>query len=214
MKLKGTVFWLHFVCLSVCLWVESCPFCIFHNTSRIHIIFTLAASWAQNKLQDPVAGLQGSTWHGSTLLVITTVALQTWEVLRVNISWWHLVIAWKVLASVVLRLPPLLSGTRSPSPSSVPSPLTLSRPIWRHICLMSHIHNATWHFYLVILSMATCRCWNWHYILLLLLLSSSLSLSLSLLPTKLRRCVVCWVCWNLYHGQVGFFPDYGVVSLI
>ena len=41
---------------------------------------TLAASWVQNKLQDPVAGLQGSTWHGSTLLVITTVALQTWEV--------------------------------------------------------------------------------------------------------------------------------------
>ena len=41
---------------------------------------TLAASWAQIKLQDPVAGLQGSTWHGSTLLVIATVALQTWEV--------------------------------------------------------------------------------------------------------------------------------------
>ena len=35
----------------------------------------------QNELQDPVAGLlQGSTWHGSALLVITTVALQTWEV--------------------------------------------------------------------------------------------------------------------------------------
>ena len=41
---------------------------------------TLAASWVQNKLQDLVAGLQGSTWHGSTLLVNTTVALQTWEV--------------------------------------------------------------------------------------------------------------------------------------
>ena len=61
--------------------------------------------------------------------------------LRVNISWRHLVIAWKVLASVVLRMPPLLSGTRSPSPSSVPSPLTFSRAIWRHICLISHIHN-------------------------------------------------------------------------
>ena len=61
--------------------------------------------------------------------------------LRVNISWWHIVIAWKVLASVVLRMPPLLSGTRSPAPSSVPSPLTFSRAIWRHICLISHIHN-------------------------------------------------------------------------
>ena len=61
--------------------------------------------------------------------------------LRVNISWRHLVIAWKVLGSVVLRMPPLLSGTRSPSPSSVPSPLTFSRAIWRHICLISHIHN-------------------------------------------------------------------------
>ena len=61
--------------------------------------------------------------------------------LRVNISWWHLVIAWKVLASVVLRMPPLLFGIRSPSPSSVPSPLTFSRAIWRHICLISHIYN-------------------------------------------------------------------------
>ena len=61
--------------------------------------------------------------------------------LRVNISWRHLVIAWKVLASVVLRMPPLLSGRRSPSPSSVPNPLTFSRAIWRHICLISHIHN-------------------------------------------------------------------------
>ena len=66
--------------------------------------------------------------------------------LRVNISWRHLVIAWKVLASVVLRMPPLPAGTRSPSPSSVPSPLILPRAVWRHICLMSHIHNATWHF--------------------------------------------------------------------
>ena len=33
------------------------------------------------------------------------------------------------------------SGTRSPSPSSVPSPLTFSRAIWRHICLISHSHN-------------------------------------------------------------------------
>ena len=40
---------------------------------------TMTASWAEDKLQDPVAGLQGSTWHGSTLLVTTTVALQTWE---------------------------------------------------------------------------------------------------------------------------------------
>ena len=61
--------------------------------------------------------------------------------LRVNISWRHLVIAWKVLASVILRMPPLLSGTRSPSPSSVPSPLTFSTAIRRHICLISHIHN-------------------------------------------------------------------------
>ena len=38
-------------------------------------------------------------------------------------------------------MPPLLSGTRSLSPSSVPSPLTFSRAIWRHICLISHIHN-------------------------------------------------------------------------
>ena len=79
--------------------------------------------------------------------------------LRVNISWRHLVIAWKVLASVVLRMPPLLSGTRSPSPSSVPSPLTFSRAIWRHVCLISHIHNCdvtflsyfgaieNWHYY-------------------------------------------------------------------
>ena len=49
-----------------------------HNTSIERS--TLAASWVQNKLQDLVAGLQGSTWHGSTLLVITTVALQTREV--------------------------------------------------------------------------------------------------------------------------------------
>ena len=41
---------------------------------------TLAASYAENKSQDPVAGLQASTWHGSTLLVITTVTLQTLEV--------------------------------------------------------------------------------------------------------------------------------------
>ena len=38
-------------------------------------------------------------------------------------------------------MPPLLSGTGSPSSSSVPSPLTFSRAVWRHICLMSHIHN-------------------------------------------------------------------------
>ena len=62
--------------------------------------------------------------------------------LRVNISWRHLVFAWKVLASVVLRrMPLLLSGTRSPSPSSVTSPLTCSRAVWRHICLMSHVNN-------------------------------------------------------------------------
>ena len=66
--------------------------------------------------------------------------------LRVNICWRLLVIAWMVLASVALRMPPLPSGTRSPSPSSVPSQLTLSRVVWRHICLMSHIHNATRHF--------------------------------------------------------------------
>ena len=39
---------------------------------------TLATSWVQNKLQDPVASLQGSKLHGSALLA--TVALQTWEV--------------------------------------------------------------------------------------------------------------------------------------
>ena len=41
---------------------------------------TLATSWVQNKLQDPVAGLQGSKLHDSALLAINTVALQTWEV--------------------------------------------------------------------------------------------------------------------------------------
>ena len=39
--------------------------------------------------------------------------------LRVNISWRHFLIAWQVLANVVLRMTPLLSGTFSPSPSSV-----------------------------------------------------------------------------------------------
>ena len=46
MKLKGGI--LHgfmssvhpSVCLSVCLWTKLCPFCNFHNTSRIHFIFT------------------------------------------------------------------------------------------------------------------------------------------------------------------------------
>ena len=37
-----------------------------------------------------------------------------------------------------------------PSPSSVSSPLTLSRVVWRHISLMSHIHKATWHFYNIV----------------------------------------------------------------
>ena len=64
-------------------------------------------------------------------------------------SWRHLVVAWKVLASVVLRMPPLLSGTRSPSPSSVPSPLTFSRAIGRHICLISQRHNCDVTFHTV-----------------------------------------------------------------
>ena len=34
-----------------------------------------------------------------------------------------------------------------PTLSSVPSPLTLSRVVWRHVCFMSHIHNSTWQFY-------------------------------------------------------------------
>ena len=37
-------YWFHLVCpsvcLSVCLWTEWCPLCIFHNTSWIHFIFT------------------------------------------------------------------------------------------------------------------------------------------------------------------------------
>ena len=84
--------------------------------------------------------------------------------LRVNISWRHLVIAWKVLASVVLRMPPLLSGTRSPSPSSVPSPLTFSRAIWRHTCLISHIHNCdvTFHSYCVF-SLSFCLVSVWYH---------------------------------------------------
>ena len=55
--------------------------------------------------------------------------------LRVNISWQHLII-WKVLASIVLRMTPLPFGTHSPFPSSVSSPLTLSRAVLKHICLM------------------------------------------------------------------------------
>ena len=52
----------------------------YDHLTPVLIEFPLADSWVQNKLQDPVAGLQGSTWHGSALLVIATVALQTWEV--------------------------------------------------------------------------------------------------------------------------------------
>ena len=86
--------------------------------------------------------------------------------LRVNISWRHLVIAWKVLASVVLRMPPLLSGTRYPSPSSVPSPLTFSRAIWRHICLISHIHNCdvTFLSYCVFSVWYQKRFWAWRLV--------------------------------------------------
>ena len=40
----------------------------------------------------------------------------------------------------------LPSGTRSLSPSSVLSPPTHTRSVWRRICLMMHIHNTTWHF--------------------------------------------------------------------
>ena len=36
-KLKGGI--LVSPCLSVPLWTESCPLCIFHNTSQIHFIF-------------------------------------------------------------------------------------------------------------------------------------------------------------------------------
>ena len=86
--------------------------------------------------------------------------------LRVNISWRHLVIAWKVLASVVLRMPPRLSGTRYPSPSSVPSPLTFSRAIWRHICLISHIHNCdvTFLSYCVFSVWYQKRFWAWRLV--------------------------------------------------
>ena len=78
---------------------------------------------------------------------------------RVNISWRHLVIAWKVFASVASRMLPIPFGTRSPSPSSVPSPLTLSRVVWRYISLMLHIHNATWHYYhIVCIFPATAWC--------------------------------------------------------
>ena len=55
----------------------------YDHITPVLIEFPLAASWVQNKLQDPVAGLQGSTWHGSALLVIATVALQTWEVFTI-----------------------------------------------------------------------------------------------------------------------------------
>ena len=107
--------------------------------------------------------------------------------LRVNISWRHLIIAWKVLASVVLRMPPLLSGTRYPSPSSVPSPLTFSRAIWRHICLISHIHNCdvTFLSYCVFPVWYQKRFWawrlvaveigaieNWHYYIIIIIHSS------------------------------------------
>ena len=41
----------------------------------------------------------------------------------------------------------------------LPSPLTLSRAAWRHICLMSHIHNAAWHLYhIVCISPASVWC--------------------------------------------------------
>ena len=33
------VYWFELVCPSVRLWTTSCPLCIFHNNSRIHIIF-------------------------------------------------------------------------------------------------------------------------------------------------------------------------------
>ena len=66
--------------------------------------------------------------------------------LRANISWRHLIIVWKALASDALCRLPLPSGTCSLSPSSVLSPLTLSRAVWTHICLMLPIHNTTWHF--------------------------------------------------------------------
>ena len=44
----------------------------------------------------------------------------------------------KVLASVSLCILPLPSGTRFLSPSIVLSPLTLSRAVWTHICLIWH----------------------------------------------------------------------------
>ena len=112
--------------------------------------------------------------------------------LRVNISWRHLVIAWKVLASVVLRMPPLLFGIRFPSPSSVPSPF--SRAIWRPICLISHIHNCDvtflsyyvyfpsfclvsvwyhkrlWAWWRVAVEIGAIENWHYYYSLLLLLL--------------------------------------------
>ena len=47
-EVEGGVYWFHVVRPSVRLsvrpsvrlWTESCPLCIFHNTCRIHFIFT------------------------------------------------------------------------------------------------------------------------------------------------------------------------------
>ena len=61
------------------------------------------------------------------------------------------------MAGVALRMLLFPSGTRSLSPSSVFSTLILSRTVWIHICLMLHIHNATWHFIIIVK--------NFHYLL-------------------------------------------------
>ena len=144
--------------------------------------------------------------------------------LRVKISWRHLVIAWKVLASVVLCMPPLLSGIRSPSLSSGPSPLTFSRAIWRHICLISHIHDCDVTFLsYCVFSPSFClvsiwyhkRFWarrlvtveigaieNWHYYhLLLFMVAHSLSawISYYISKKKFNSYFICNIQHVMWH---------------
>ena len=118
---------------------------------------TLAESWAQNKFKI-LLSLQGSTRHCSTLLVITMVPYKPGRSLRSEGK--HLLTTPRYHLEGFGKSC-FVHATSSPSPPSVPSPFTLSRVVWRHICLMLHIHTV-WCLSDIIsaFGMATCRCWN------------------------------------------------------
>ena len=113
---------------------------------HLHAILRIISRGVSGLAIDSPCGVWGRGWttsllHDNPLFdSFLTFENESWYVSWSNISYIYY-FAWKVLASVVLRMPPLLSGTRSPSPSNVPNPLIFSRAIWRHICLISHINN-------------------------------------------------------------------------